>query len=92
MTTAASESQNSSKILTGRTERVAACELPHPSEELCEAADEEGHAHHDIRDLNAADAGVVEGQDERGRREGEQATARGGSRVHDQHGIPCLEA
>ena len=67
-----SESQNSSKILTGRTERVAACELPHPCEELCEAADEESHAHDDVRNRDAADPGVVERQDQRGRREREK--------------------
>ena len=63
-----------SKPLTSRTKRVASSKLPHAREQLSKAANEEGHADDDVRVADAADTGVVEGEDQRRRREGEEPT------------------
>ena len=59
---------------TGGTKGIAAGELPHASEQLCEATHEEGHADDDVRVADAADTGVVEGEDQRRRRERKEPT------------------
>ncbi len=62
-------------MLTCGAERVLARKLPHAGDELCEPADEEGHADDDIRDEDAARLDIVHRQDKGRRREAEQTTA-----------------
>ena len=62
------------KRLTSRAEGVAGSELPHTSQELGETSDAEGHAHDDVGCADPPNPSVVEGQDERRGRKGEQAT------------------
>lgn len=61
--------------LTGGAEGVARGELPHAGEELREAAAEERHADDDVRHGDVPHVDVVQRQDERRRREREQAPA-----------------
>ena len=53
------------KKLTRCTEGVAACELPHASQELAESSDEEGHPDDDVGSRDGVGLDVDEGQNER---------------------------
>ena len=63
-----------SKPLTSRTKRVASSKLPHAREQLSKAANEEGHADDDVWRHDAGGLRIHKREDQRGRREGEQAT------------------
>ena len=67
-------------MLTGGGEGILGGELPHACAELREAADEEGHADDDVGRRDVVGLHVDEGEDERRRREGEQAAVVGQGR------------
>jgi hypothetical protein len=48
--------------LTSGTEGIPGSELPHASEELGKAAEEEGHAYHSVGDGDMACVDIVEGE------------------------------
>jgi hypothetical protein len=49
-------------LLTSGTEGISRSELPHASEELSKATEEEGHAYHDVGDSDVACVDIVEGE------------------------------
>ena len=63
----------------GKDTHVSAGKLPHTGKKLDEPTNTDGHADNHVGSGNVASADIVEGEDEGGRGEGEQATIKGRS-------------